>query len=105
MVPRAIGAPSFPHPQRKRNTFTSTAFPSTDCMDRDSKNKWVPLVVLAAALIVWTILLALGAFLELGADQPRHDYRKPVYVLGSMGVFLSIWGLALWARTRRGRPK
>jgi hypothetical protein len=72
-------------------------------MDRDSKNKWLPLAILAAALVAWTILLALGAFLELGADQPRRDYRKPLYVLGSMAVFLSVWGLALWLRTRRGR--
>jgi hypothetical protein len=96
-------APEFPasaaqtqHVYRHRN-------PSTKCMDRDLKNKWLPLAILAAALVAWTILLALGAFLELGADQPRHDYRKPLYVLGSMAVFLSVWGLALWVRTRRGR--
>ena len=74
-------------------------------MNRDARIKWVPLAILAAALVVWTILLALGAFLELGADQPRHDFRKPMFVLGSMAVFLSIWGLALWVRTRGGRKK
>jgi hypothetical protein len=66
---------------------------------------WLPLAVIAVALVVWAALLALGAFLELGADQPRHDFRKPMLVLGAMAVFLAVWGLALWLRYHRQHRK
>jgi hypothetical protein len=69
------------------------------------RKNWLPLAILAAALVVWAGLLALGALFELGADRPRHDFRKPAIVLGAMGVFLEIWGLALWVRGRRQRGK
>ena len=57
--------------------------------------------MLAAALIVWAAIFALGAYLEWGADQPRHDLRKPLIILGTMAAFLAFWGLALWVRSRR----
>jgi hypothetical protein len=69
------------------------------------RKNWLPIAVLAAALIVWAGLLALGAFFELGADRPRRDFRKPIFVLGAMVAFLAIWGLALWVRGRRQRGK
>lgn len=62
---------------------------------------WLPLAVLAVALLLWAALFAAGAYLELGADKPRHDLRKPVMVMGAMAIFLSLWGLALWTRARR----
>ena len=64
---------------------------------------WLPLAIIAGALVVWAGLLALGAYLDWGADQPRHDARKAWVVLGSMAGFLAVWGLALWLRSRR-RP-
>ena len=70
-------------------------------MDQDTRKKWLPLAILAAALVVWAGLFALGAYLELGADQPRHDLRKPLIIFGSMAAFLVFWGLALWVRSRR----
>jgi hypothetical protein len=66
---------------------------------------WLPLAILAAALIVWAGLFAAGAYLNLGADRPRHDVRKPLIILGCMAGFLALWGAALWLRARRGRPK
>ena len=62
---------------------------------------WLPLGVLAVALLLWAGMFATGAYLQLGADAPRHDLRKPLIIMGSMAVFLSLWGLALWARARR----
>jgi hypothetical protein len=47
-------------------------------------------------------MLALGAYLQLGSAQPR-DIRRALIVLASMGIFLGIWGVALWLRSRR-RP-
>ena len=70
----------------------------------DKQQKWLPVAMLAAALVIWAALFALGAYLESGADQPRHDYRKPLIILGTMTAFLAIWGVALWWRARRLRP-
>ncbi len=70
-------------------------------MDDSARKKWLPLAVLAAALLVWAGLFALGAYLALGADRPRHDFRKPLIIMGFMVTFLTLWGLALWARARR----
>jgi hypothetical protein len=74
-------------------------------MTKDHKrhNTWIAFGVLAGGLVIWAALFALGAYLEWGADQPRHDLRKPAVILATMAVFLSFWGLALWNRARRGR--
>lgn len=70
-------------------------------MNDQPRKNWLPFVVLAVALVVWAGLFALGSYLEWGADQPRHDLRKPLIVLGTMAAFLAFWGLALWFRSRR----
>jgi hypothetical protein len=72
-------------------------------MNSDRRNPWLPLVILIGALVVWAGWLALGTYLEWGADQPRHDPRKAWIVLGSMAGFLALWGVALVLRGRR-RP-
>jgi membrane protein DedA with SNARE-associated domain len=59
------------------------------------------LAAIIGALVIWAGLLALGAFLNWGADQPHHDARKAGIVLGTMAVFLGVWGMALWLRARR----
>jgi hypothetical protein len=64
---------------------------------------WIAFAILAGGLAIWAALFALGAYLEWGADRPRHDLRKPLVILATMAVFLSVWGLALWNRARRGR--
>ena len=62
---------------------------------------WLPFGLLAVALLVWASFFALGAYLQIGADLPRHDLRKPLIIVGAMAAFLSLWGLALWMRSRR----
>jgi hypothetical protein len=66
------------------------------------RTAWLPIIILAAALVVWAAFFALGAYLEWSAVKPRHDLRKPLIVLGSMAAFLALWGIALWRRARRG---
>ena len=61
----------------------------------------LPLGLLAAALLIWAGFFALGAYLQIGTDLPRHDLRKPLIIMASMAIFLSMWGLALWLRARR----
>jgi membrane protein DedA with SNARE-associated domain len=71
-------------------------------MTNDRRNQWLPFAVLATALLLWAGLFAGGAYLEWGADRPRHDLRKPLIILGCMAAFLAFWGIALWRRARRG---
>jgi hypothetical protein len=70
-------------------------------MTPDSRNKWLTMAILAAALVVWAGLFALGAYLQPGADNPERDFRKPLIILAAMAAFLGIWGLALWFRNAR----
>jgi hypothetical protein len=69
-------------------------------MNKPRPKIWLPLGLLAAALLIWAGLFALGAYLQIGTDQPRHDLRKPLIIIGAMVTFLSLWGLALWLRAR-----
>lgn len=64
---------------------------------------WLAFGLIAAALVVWAGLFALGAYLEWGADRPRHDLRKPLIILACMAGFLTFWGAALWLRAGRGK--
>lgn len=66
-------------------------------------NSRLLLAAIIGSLVVWASLLALGAFLNWGADQPHHDVRKAAIVLGTMAGFLALWGAALLVRSRR-RP-
>jgi hypothetical protein len=70
-------------------------------MDIETRKKWLPIAILAAALLLWAGMFALGAYLEPGADRPTHDVRKPLIVMGFMSAFLAFWGTALWLRSRR----
>jgi membrane protein DedA with SNARE-associated domain len=70
-----------------------------------TNKKWLPLVLLAVALLVWAGLFAAGAYFEPSADKPHHDLRKPLIILAAMALFLVFWGLALWLRARRKPPQ
>jgi hypothetical protein len=70
-------------------------------MSDKTRKIWFPLGVLAIVLLIWAAFFALGAYLQIGADEPKHDLRKPLIIMGSMTIFLLLWGLALWARARR----
>jgi hypothetical protein len=73
-------------------------------MSMSQRKSWVPLAILALALVVWAGVFAAGAYLEPSADLPQHDVRKPLIILATMATFLGLWGLALWMRNRRKRP-
>jgi membrane protein DedA with SNARE-associated domain len=62
---------------------------------------WLPVALIAVAVAVWGFLLALGAYLESGADEPHHDPRRFWIVLICVTVFLAGWGLAWWRRFKR----
>ena len=64
-------------------------------------NKWLPVFVIATAVAIWGLLLAVGAYLDLGDEQPERDARKFWIVLASVGAYLAFWGIALLVRARR----
>jgi membrane protein DedA with SNARE-associated domain len=70
-------------------------------MNSETRTKWLPLAILAGALLVWAGVFALGTYLQPGADLPQHDLRKPLIIMSAMAAFLSFWGIALWRRNRR----
>jgi hypothetical protein len=74
-------------------------------MEKNLRDLWLPLLLLGLALLAWAGLFALGAYLELGADRPRYDIRKPMVVLASMALFLGVWGFLLWKRASGSRRK
>jgi membrane protein DedA with SNARE-associated domain len=67
--------------------------------------RWLPFAVLGFALILWAAMFAAGSYLEVSADNPRHDIRKPLIILASMATFLALWAVAFWLRARRDRPE
>jgi len=69
--------------------------------DPHSSTPWLPLAILALALMIWGSLLALGAYLQVSADEPLRDARKAWVVLGCTASFLAFWGAALWFRARK----
>lgn len=74
-------------------------------MEKNLRSQWLPLMLLALALVIWAGLFAVGAYLELGADSPRRDFRKPLVVLATMAAFLGAWWLLLCKRAGRNRRK
>ena len=50
--------------------------------------------ILFGLLILWSLMLALGSLLF--ADSV--DWRKPIVVMGTMGLFLGTWWQALQSR-------
>jgi hypothetical protein len=73
-------------------------------MDNNPRNRRLPIVILVLALVIWAALFAVGAYLELGADRPQHDLRKPLIIMATMAAFLALWGLTIWVQSRRPRP-
>ncbi len=65
-------------------------------------SRW-PLVAIISALMLWGLLLALGAYWAPAGEQAGHDRRKLWVVTATTGGFLAMWALALWLGHRRQR--
>ncbi len=61
----------------------------------DRRDLMIPLLV--TVLLVWGLLLALGAYLFRG----EFDIRKPIIILACVGTFVGFWGLMLWVNRNR----
>ena len=56
-----------------------------------------PILIIMAAVMLWGLLHALGAYLF------EHDFRKPLIVCGVMLAFLAAWAVLLANRGRNVR--
>jgi hypothetical protein len=70
-------------------------------MDAEQRKRWLPLLLLGAALLIWAALLALGAVLQLGDERGAANGLKAIVIFSGMCVFLAAWGTALWFRNQR----
>ncbi|MEM9941005.1 MAG: hypothetical protein AAF939_05410 [Planctomycetota bacterium] len=92
------------HPQ---NPYTTPGKQATQ-NDRGEESFGKPtnpgrwMVVLFSVLIGWALLIAFGSLwrpegAEVGG---RTDFRKPLFVIGTMALFLTVWLFALKSRNR-----
>lgn len=66
-------------------------------MNRQPSHSRRNLAILMIGLIVWTAVLATGAFFF----GYRQDVRKPIIVFGAMLLFLGVWVTLLVFRSAR----
>jgi hypothetical protein len=80
-----------------------------DQANNQPKRWWWPIAIIAAALLVWGGMFALGAYLDLGSERPDdgnfRGWQKGLIVMGCTLAFLAFWGAALWNRGRRLRNR
>ncbi|NOY43362.1 MAG: hypothetical protein GXP26_16200 [Planctomycetes bacterium] len=72
-------------------------------MTTEPNNKWVPVLVIAAALAIWGVILAVGAYLAPGGTSGGHDGRKLLVVAATIGGFLLLWGSILMISASKQR--
>ena len=70
-------------------------------MDREPTNRRVLLWAIVGTLAAWGLLLGFGAYLGLDPETPDADVRRMLAVAGSVAIFLTVWMVALWLRSRR----
>jgi len=66
---------------------------------------WLPVAAIAGGLVVWGVLLAVGAYLAPGGAEGGHDGRKLLVVAFTTGGFLLLWGAVLMLRQAKVRRK
>ena len=64
-------------------------------MTTEKNQTWLPVLLIAGALIGWMTLLAAGAYWAPVGQGGGNDYRKLWVVAATTGGFLLLWGLVL----------
>ncbi len=76
-------------------------------MSNERNNTWLPVVLIAGALLVWMGFLAAGAYwAPVGEEENGNDFRKLWVVAATTGGFLLLWGgvlLRVQSKLRRRR--
>ena len=67
-------------------------------MTPEKNQNWLPVILIAGALMGWMALLAAGAYWAPVGDGSGGDFRKLWVVAATTGGFLLLWGLVLAIR-------
>lgn len=74
-------------------------------MTTEKNQIWLPVVLIAGALLGWMGLLAVGAYWAPVGEGEGGDFRKLWVVAATTGGFLLLWGLVLAIRQVKLRRK
>ena len=67
-------------------------------MTSDKNKTWLPIFLIAGAMVAWGTVLGVGAYLAPTGRAAGADWRKFLVLAATTGGFLLFWGLALVAR-------
>jgi len=67
-------------------------------MTSDQKKLWLPILLIAAALLAWGTILGVGAYLSPTGKYAGADHRKFLILAATTGGFLLFWGLVMIPR-------
>ena len=71
-------------------------------LQRSTKSFPIGIVVIVAALVIWCGLIAWGTlFPSVRVEGVETDYRKPLFVVGTIGAFLLVWIVLLAGQRKR----
>ncbi|MGI9429699.1 MAG: hypothetical protein ACR2NM_13640 [Bythopirellula sp.] len=70
-------------------------------MNPHQNQTWLPVAMIAGALLVWMGLLAFGAYSAPVGQGEGGDFRKLWVVAATTGGFLLLWGFVLLVRQRK----
>ena len=72
-------------------------------MTSNQNKTWLPILLIAGALVAWGAVLGVGAYLEPIGKEAGADWRKSLVLAVTTGGFLLLWGLALAVRAAKLR--
>jgi hypothetical protein len=81
-------------PNDSRMTSMNDSKPSNQ-----SPTKSKGILILFGVLTIWALIIAFGTL----QTQASTDFRRPLIVLATMGVFLGVWAVALWASKKSSK--
>ena len=70
-------------------------------MRSDQNQNWLPIALIAGAMVVWGGVLGLGAYWAPSGVEAGADFRKFLVLAATTAGFLLFWAAALRARQRR----
>jgi len=75
-------------------------------MNSDQNKTWLPILLIAGAMVAWGTVLGIGAYLAPTGKEAGADWRKFLVLATTTGGFLLFWGLALaWRAVKLRRQR
>ncbi len=74
-------------------------------MQTEKNQTWLPVVVIAGALVVWMAILAAGAYWAPVGEGAGGDFRKLWVVAATTGGFLLLWVFVLLIHRGKARRR